>query len=93
MRELEQALRTAAVLADGKEIRLEHLPEVIRTYAPPAPGGVLKPEDRVLRERLVEVLRESGGNVTAAGRAMQKAPIQIRRWCRRFGIDLASFRS
>jgi hypothetical protein len=91
VRELEQALRAAAVLAEGREIRLEHLPEVIRghgsRFAPPS-----RPEDRALRERLIEVLRESGGNVSAAARAMDKAPIQIRRWCRRFAIDLASFR-
>ena len=92
VRELEQALRTAAVLADGGEIRLEHLPERIRTYAP-APPAPTRAEDRALRERLVEALRESGGNVTAAGRSLGKAPIQIRRWCRRFGIDLASFRA
>ena len=40
----------------------------------------------------LEVLREAHGNVAAVGRQMNKAPIQIRRWCRRFGIDLAAFR-
>jgi len=93
VRELEQTLRTAAVLADGQQIRLEHLPEGIRTYTQAANAGVPRTEDRALRERLVEALRDSGGNVTAAGRALGKAPIQIRRWCRRFGIDLAAFRS
>jgi len=91
VRELEQALRTAVVLAESGEIRLEHLPDAIRTYVPPS-AATLKPEDRALRERLVEILRESGGNVTAAGRAMGKAPIQIRRWCRRLAIDVATFR-
>ena len=91
VRELEQALRAAVVLAAGGEIRLEHLPEAIRGYVPPA-ATTLRPEDRALRERLIEVLREVGGNVAAAGRAMDKAPIQIRRWCRRFGIELAAFR-
>ena len=91
IRELEQALRAAVVLADGGEIRLEHLPEGIRTHVPSA-GAALKPEDRALKERLVEVLREAGGNVTQAGRVMGKAPIQIRRWCRRLGVDLAGFR-
>ncbi len=91
VRELEQTLRTAAVLADGGEIRFEHLPEVIRNHVP-AGASALRPEDRALRERLIELLRHSNGNVTAAGRALDKAPMQIRRWCRRFGIDLASFR-
>jgi sigma-54 dependent transcriptional regulator, acetoin dehydrogenase operon transcriptional activator AcoR len=91
VRELEQALRAAVVLTGGGEIRFEHLPEGIRKYVPPE-AAAMKPEDRALRERLVEMLRDSGGNVTAVGRAMGKAPIQIRRWCRRFAIDLGSFR-
>jgi len=91
IRELEQALRTAAVLADGGEIRLEHLPEPIRTYvSTDAPS--LCGHDRALRDRLVDVLHDTNGNVMAAGRLMDRAPIQIRRWCRRFGIDLTSFR-
>ncbi len=91
VRELEQALRTAAVLADGKEIRLEHLPDAIRTYAPTMQAA-LRIDDQDLRDRLVAVLREHGGNVAAAGRALGKAPIQIRRWCRRFELDLTTFR-
>jgi DNA-binding NtrC family response regulator len=91
VRELEHALRSAAVLADGGEIRLEHLPEAIRAQR--ASGALsLGAEERELRERLVEVLRESNGNVMAAGRAMSRAPIQIRRWCRRLGVDVTGFR-
>jgi hypothetical protein len=41
---------------------------------------------------LIEVLRDVRGNVAAAGRQLDKAPIQIRRWCRRFEIDLSAFR-
>ena len=91
IRELEQALRAAVALADGGEIRLEHLPEALRAYRPA--GGELRPEDRALSGRLVELLREHRGNVTAVGRALGKAPIQIRRWCRRYGIELAAFRA
>jgi transcriptional regulator with AAA-type ATPase domain len=89
-RELEQALRAAVALADGGEIRLEHLPEAIRTYRPP--GGELRPEDQALRDRLTELLRDQQGNVSAVARSLGKAPIQLRRWCRRFGIDISSFR-
>jgi transposase-like protein len=53
----------------------------------------MRPEERVLRERVVELLREHSGNVTAVGRAMGKAPIQIRRWCRRMQIELSQFRT
>ena len=91
VRQLEQALRTAVVLAGGGRIDMEHLPEPIRLHRAAAGCG-LRPEDRAVRERLIEILRQTRGNVTAAGRAMGKAPIQVRRWCARFGIDLASFR-
>jgi transcriptional regulator of acetoin/glycerol metabolism len=92
VRELEQALRAAVALTDTGELRFDHLPEVIRTYAPPSVSS-LRPEDRVLRERVIELLREHTGNVTAVGRAMGKAPIQIRRWCHRLQIELSQFRS
>ena len=95
VRELEQALRAAVVLAEGGEVKLEHLPEAMRE-APAATSALaaaaLRPEDRALRERLIEVLRDSRGNVMAAARAMGKAPVQIRRWCRRLGIDVAAMR-
>jgi DNA-binding NtrC family response regulator len=91
IRELEQALRAAVALTEDGEIRAEHLSEAIRNWVPPNLAS-LRPEDRVLRERVIELLREQGGNVTAVGRAMGKAPIQIRRWCRRLQIELAQFR-
>ncbi len=90
IRELEQALRTAMALAGGRQIALEHLPEAIRTYRPE--GHHLRPEDRWLRDKLVESLREHSGNVAAVARSFGKEPIQIRRWCRRFRIEIASFR-
>jgi DNA-binding NtrC family response regulator len=92
IRELEQALRAAVALADDGEIRLEHLPEAIRSYTPPTLAS-MRPEDRVLRERVVELLREHNGNVSAVARALGKAPIQIRRWCHRLQIELSQFRT
>ena len=92
VRELEQALRAAVALVDTGEIRLEHLSEAIRTYTPPSFVS-LRAGDRALRERLIELLREHGGNVSAVSRAMGKAPIQIRRWCHRMQVDLSQFRS
>jgi len=91
IRELEQALRSAVALADTGEIRLEHLSEAIRAHVPPS-LGTMRPEERVLRDRVIELLREHGGNVSAVARAMGKAPIQIRRWCRRMQIELSQFR-
>src|SRR5262249_14397954 len=59
IRELEQALRAAVALIEDGEIRPEHLSESIRSYVPPSLAS-LRPEDRVLRERVIELLREQG---------------------------------
>jgi DNA-binding NtrC family response regulator len=91
VRELEQALATAAALAGSGPIELEHLPEAIRAsvHATPAELG---PEEAALQAKLVDLLRENGGNVSATARALEKAPIQVRRWCRRLGIELADYK-
>jgi DNA-binding NtrC family response regulator len=91
IRELEQALHAAVALTDTGEIRVEHLSKAIQTYISPSPS-ILRPEGRALRERVIELLREHGGNVSAVARAMGKAPIQIRRWCQRMQIELSQFR-
>ena len=92
IRELENAVRSAVGLcADDGEIRIEHLPRAFREHDA-APRAELSAKDRALREQLVELLRQMGGNVSAVGRAMQRAPVQIRRWCNRLRIDLSDFR-
>jgi transposase-like protein len=49
-------------------------------------------EDRALRAELVRALGEHRGNVSAVARELGKARVQIRRWCRRFGLDPDTFR-
>ena len=92
IRELENAVRAAVGLCEGGEIQIEHLPRAIRQQDLPPPGAELSAKDRALREQLIALLRQSGGNVSAVGRAMQRAPVQIRRWCNRLRIDLSDFR-
>jgi DNA-binding NtrC family response regulator len=90
IRELEQALRSAVALCDDGKLRLAHLPPAIASYR--IAGTALSAGDAALRARLVELLGDSAGNVAAVARAMSRAPVQIRRWCRRLQIDLATFR-
>ena len=91
VRELEQTLRAAVALTDTGELRLEHLSEGIQTYAEQIVAA-MSPEDRALRDQLSALLREHDGNVTAVARAMNKAPMQIRRWCHRVQLEFAQFR-
>jgi DNA-binding NtrC family response regulator len=99
VRELETCLASAAVLAGGGVLQARHLPEPVRgALEGPGEGPVEAAadaagrEDAEQRERLVRALRDQRGNVNAASRALGKAPVQIRRWLRRYGIDVNEFR-
>jgi DNA-binding NtrC family response regulator len=85
IRELEKVLGAALVLAGRGPIELGHLPEVVT--APPPDDD---PEE--LKERLVQLLAQHGGNVSAVARAMGKARMQIHRWIKRFDLSLDGFR-
>jgi transcriptional regulator of acetoin/glycerol metabolism len=52
----------------------------------------LSPEDERLYEELIALLREHQGNVAAVGRVKDVARMQVHRWVRRFGLNLADFR-
>jgi transcriptional regulator of acetoin/glycerol metabolism len=92
IRELEHALEVALALSEDHEIRVEHLPSAILENAL-AHDETLSPSDRTLRSQLLANLRRSRGNIAAVARVMDRAPIQIRRWCRRLQIDPAYFRT
>ncbi|MBS1119122.1 MAG: Sigma-54 dependent transcriptional regulator [Deltaproteobacteria bacterium] len=94
VRELEQALATAQVLAGTELVRAEHLPDSVRTGRPPgAPRPVVLSEtDQKVRDQVVASLREHQGNVSAVARALDKDRKQIQRWIKRFGLDPGSFR-
>jgi transcriptional regulator of acetoin/glycerol metabolism len=86
VRELEQSLRRAAMLANDDVIRPEHLPQSVtaarRQTDPDDPHAAL------LRE-----LKKQEGNVSAVARSLGNAATQIHPWIRRFGIDPNAFRT
>ena len=95
VRELQQALSAALALADDGVLRPRHFPRL----APPPPAartepmkGALDDESERLRVAVIARLEEHQGNVTAVARAMGKAPMQVHRWMKRFGIDPSAFR-
>ncbi len=95
IRELEKALSTALALAGDGTIDLGHLPEPIRAGRPTQ--AVTQPleldaEETQRRDELIEQLRIHEGNVARVAKAMGKAPIQIHRWAKRFGLDLNAYR-
>jgi DNA-binding NtrC family response regulator len=100
VREVEQRLKTAAVLAVDGRIRLEHAGwdgrEGSRREAAPKasepPASALSPEDDSLRAELLEKLSQHGGNVTRVSEALGRRRTTVQRWMRRLGIDPARFR-
>jgi transcriptional regulator with PAS, ATPase and Fis domain len=97
VRELDAILSSAALLAGNDRIRLDHLPEPVRTgeAAPPpteSSATVDDPVDLARKEELIALLEKHGGNLSAVAREMEKDRVQIRRWTKRFGLDAGRFR-
>jgi DNA-binding NtrC family response regulator len=96
VRELEQALSAAAVIASPSGVlHLTHLPPHIAAMAEPrgAPPRAAEPgEEDPLRRTLLALLAEHRGNLAEVARAMGKARMQVHRWVKRYEIDLRSFR-
>jgi transcriptional regulator with GAF, ATPase, and Fis domain len=94
VRELEQTLATAAVLAKTSEVTPDHLPETVRTGRAPGANrpAPLTEADQKQRDELVACLREHHGNISAVARAMGKDRKQIQRWVKRFAVDTTEFR-
>jgi transcriptional regulator with GAF, ATPase, and Fis domain len=99
VRELEKCLSGAIVLACEGPIDLEHLPASLRDAPENEPATTAasprlskQEKERRLRDKLIALLEEHHGNVTAVAAAMGKPRTQVQRWLRRLGIDPASFR-
>jgi transcriptional regulator with GAF, ATPase, and Fis domain len=96
VRELDKLLTTALILSGGhiERAHFAALDAPLAPAAPPAsvPAPQLDEEDQQLRDTLVAALTEHRGNIAAVARVMDRAPVQIRRWLRRFAIDLHLFR-
>ena len=73
---------------------LEHLPEALRGDGSATSGGPVGPptDEERLRDELVALLRQHGGNVAAVAKTMGKGRMQIHRWLKRFELSLEDFR-
>jgi DNA-binding NtrC family response regulator len=91
IRELDNCLRAAAVLARGAPISDEHLSEQLRAASlepsPAEPPAELGEADAERREELVRLLRAQKGNVSAVARQLGKARTQVQRWLKRYRLD------
>jgi sigma-54 dependent transcriptional regulator, acetoin dehydrogenase operon transcriptional activator AcoR len=109
VRELEMAVRRAAAVADGPELKVECLPEDVRAamagYGARTTPESRRPDSGLLAGPLleagsspsVEMLRELAarhhGNLSAIARALGRDRALVHRWMQRAAIELGSFRS
>ncbi|MCB2228724.1 MAG: sigma 54-interacting transcriptional regulator [Desulfarculaceae bacterium] len=86
VRELINALEFAFVLCPGGLIGAEHLPPRIAGSEPAAPGRRGRPA--LERSRLVEVLRQCGGNQSQAARVLGVSRVTVWKRIKDYGINL-----
>ena len=78
-----------------------HLPESVRERRAPALAQAARPQpkreltktERERRDRILDLLLQSNGNISAVAREMGKARTQIQRWIARYGVDVTAIRA
>ncbi len=98
VRELLREARTSAqeALAAGHTVVTvrELSPQAgmaLRSTAPPPTSSPQPPNAELTRERIEGALREVGGNVTGAARALGMHRTQLRRWLVKNGLSASAF--
>ncbi len=91
VRELQQCLWSAAALSNDR-LQAARLPAPVRDLCFDGDAVPAASESDELRDELVRMLREHGGNLAAVARAMDKDRTQIRRWLKRYGLNPDRYR-
>jgi len=101
VRELKNALLSSVTLTEGGVVHLAHLPVSVTSRLPQplsqpqsatSERSPRSDEERRLQAVLISSLAEHRGNVAAVSRALDKAPMQVHRWMKRFNIDPGEYR-
>lgn len=96
VRELENCIEHALLFADTEQVELTNLPPAVRageSVGQRARAGLQATLDRVERELLVDALRGSRGNLSAAARLLQVSERVMGLRVRKHGLDPREFRS
>lgn len=89
VRELRNAIEYAFVLCPGGAIDEKHLPsKAIETNSANKKKGKGKPIDGKEKEKLLEALRQSGGNQSEAGRMLGVSRITVWKRIKKYNIDM-----
>ncbi|MBI3484338.1 MAG: sigma-54-dependent Fis family transcriptional regulator [Acidobacteria bacterium] len=97
VRELENVIQRAILMADGDTLLPEHLPAQVRgSDVPGGPGQVVIPPDglkmdeeiaRFERELLESALAQAGGVKTKAAKLLGLTKEQMKYLCRKYGVE------
>jgi transcriptional regulator with PAS, ATPase and Fis domain len=87
VRELEQCLRAAFILADEGVITVDELPAALGTPAAPEAASAPPAAGDDSAARLVALIAEHHGNVSAIARALQTSRTQVHRLMARYGLS------
>ncbi len=91
VRELENCIEHAVLLCPGEAIQGIHLPPTLTMpgrKGKAAPAGSLPSRvEQLEREMIVDALKRSGGNVSAAARELGITPRQVKYKIERLGIE------
>ncbi len=94
VRELSNALGTAALLAADSPIQVEHLPDALsEDTTSESASKTLTDEQLEHREEIVGLLKKHAGNVSAVAREVGKARTQVQRWMKRYDLKLEDFKN
>ena len=92
VRELENCLERAVIISREDLIETCHLPPTLQPGEAPASGGSLKERtDRYVRGIIVEQLKETGGNITRAARALGTTKRILTYKIKSLGIDYSLY--
>ncbi len=96
IRELQNSIELAALLAEGSILRLEHFPATkmrttlaIAEVVPPVVISPAKPGMRapgMTKEQIILALEQCGGNQTRAAKQLQVSRRTLTKWIGRFGL-------
>ena len=94
VRELANTLERAVALASDGVVVTGHLPQPVRDALTPAAPikRELSADELERRDRLVALLSQHAGNISAVARELGKVRAQIQRWIKRYDIDIEKFR-
>ena len=90
VRELRNAIEYAFVLCHGGDIGIAHLPKRI------AGGGAAAvcqpaPETDANHRRLIDALRQTGGNQSRAAKMLGVSRVTVWKWMKRWDVDIRQF--